>query len=64
MQSTIFVLKSDESLFVSVEQETLLNLLLRNYLHYNLYDQAEKLCSKTQRSESHSNQQVSIVKYL
>ncbi|KAM0001770.1 hypothetical protein Hdeb2414_s0361g00876761 [Helianthus debilis subsp. tardiflorus] len=23
-------------------QETLLNLLLRNYLHYNLYDQAEK----------------------
>nr|GMC87419.1 probable 26S proteasome non-ATPase regulatory subunit 3 [Ipomoea batatas] len=24
-------------------QETLLNLLLRNYLHYNLYDQAEKL---------------------
>lgn len=64
MQSTIFVLKSDESLFVSVEQETLLNLLLRNYLHYNLYDQAEKLRSKTQRSESHSNQQVSIVKYL
>ncbi|CAN1771154.1 26S proteasome non-ATPase regulatory subunit 3 homolog A, partial [Linum perenne] len=26
--------------------ETLLNLLLRNYLHYNLYDQAEKLRSK------------------
>ncbi|GJN15492.1 hypothetical protein PR202_gb02413 [Eleusine coracana subsp. coracana] len=26
-------------------QETLLNLLLRNYLHYNLYDQAEKLSS-------------------
>jgi 26S proteasome regulatory subunit N3 len=45
-------------------QETLLNLLLRNYLHYNLYDQAEKLRSKTQRSESHSNQQVRIVKYL
>ncbi len=22
-------------------QETLLNLLLRNYLHYNLYDQVE-----------------------
>eukprot|EP00246_Nothoceros_aenigmaticus_P010561 TRINITY_DN27189_c0_g1_i1.p1 TRINITY_DN27189_c0_g1~~TRINITY_DN27189_c0_g1_i1.p1 ORF type:complete len:482 (-),score=105.50 TRINITY_DN27189_c0_g1_i1:255-1637(-) len=39
-------------------QETLLNLLLRNYLHYNLYDQAEKLRSKTQRSESHSNQQL------
>jgi hypothetical protein len=39
-------------------QETLLNLLLRNYLHYNLYDQAEKLRSKTLRSDSHSNQQV------
>lgn len=39
-------------------QETLLNLLLRNYLHYNLYDQAEKLRSKTQRLESHSNQQL------
>ncbi|KAK9818845.1 hypothetical protein WJX81_007258 [Elliptochloris bilobata] len=32
-------------------QETLLNLLLRNYLHYNLYDQAEKLRSKAQRPE-------------
>uniref|UniRef100_A0A9I9DRY7 PCI domain-containing protein n=1 Tax=Cucumis melo TaxID=3656 RepID=A0A9I9DRY7_CUCME len=30
-------------------QETLLNLLLRNYLHYNLYDQAEKLRSKAPR---------------
>ncbi|KAL2641872.1 hypothetical protein R1flu_009459 [Riccia fluitans] len=39
-------------------QETLLNLLLRNYLAYNLYDQAEKLRSKTQRVESHSNQQL------
>ncbi|MCO5567477.1 hypothetical protein L7F22_021169 [Adiantum nelumboides] len=39
-------------------QETLLNLLLRNYLHYNLYDQAEKLRSKTQRLDSHSNQQL------
>ena len=39
-------------------QETLLNLLLRNYLAYNLYDQAEKLRSKTKRPESHSNQQV------
>ncbi|PIO40065.1 hypothetical protein AB205_0153180, partial [Aquarana catesbeiana] len=28
-------------------QATLLNLLLRNYLHYNLYDQAEKLVSKS-----------------
>ncbi|KAG0594789.1 hypothetical protein M758_UG109800 [Ceratodon purpureus] len=38
-------------------QETLLNLLLRN-LHYNLYDHAEKLRSKTQRSDSHLNQQL------
>jgi len=29
-------------------QVILLNLLLRNYLHYNLYDQAEKLASKTE----------------
>ncbi|KAJ0085972.1 hypothetical protein Patl1_09490 [Pistacia atlantica] len=42
-------------------QETLLNLLLRNYLHYNLYDQAEKLRSKAPRFEAHSNQQVYIV---
>jgi len=28
-------------------QATLLNLLLRNYLEYNLYDQADKLISKT-----------------
>ncbi|XP_047322410.1 probable 26S proteasome non-ATPase regulatory subunit 3 [Impatiens glandulifera] len=38
-------------------QETLLNLLLRNYLHYNLYDKAEKLRSKAPRFEAHSNQQ-------
>lgn len=41
-------------------QETLLNLLLRNYLHYNLYDQAEKLRSKAPRFEAHSNQQVAL----
>uniref|UniRef100_A0A7N0U5I6 PCI domain-containing protein n=1 Tax=Kalanchoe fedtschenkoi TaxID=63787 RepID=A0A7N0U5I6_KALFE len=40
-------------------QETLLNLLLRNYLHYNLFDQAEKLRSKAPRFEAHSNQQFS-----
>ncbi|MBA0688116.1 hypothetical protein Goari_005923 [Gossypium aridum] len=40
-------------------QETLLNLLLHNYLHYNLYDQAEKLRSKAPRFEAHSNQQAS-----
>ncbi|PIA26750.1 hypothetical protein AQUCO_08900005v1 [Aquilegia coerulea] len=38
-------------------QETLLNLLLRNYLQYNLYDQAEKLRSKAPRFEAHLNQQ-------
>ena len=28
-------------------ESVLLNLLLRNYLHYNLYEQAEKLISKS-----------------
>eukprot|EP00889_Picochlorum_renovo_P001597 jgi/Picre1/28627/NNA_004027.t1 len=32
----------------SIGQETLLNLLLRNYLHYKLYDQAEALRAKAQ----------------
>jgi 26S proteasome regulatory subunit N3 len=32
--------------FDEIGQETILNLLLRNFLHYNLYDQAEKLRSK------------------
>ena len=27
----------------AIGQETLLNLLLRNYLHYNLYDQVRPL---------------------
>lgn len=41
-----------------VGQEVLLNLLLRNYLHYSLYDQAEKLRSQAQRPEApRSNQQ-------
>ena len=41
-----------------VGQEVLLNLLLRNYLHYNLYDQAEKLRAQAQRPEApRSNQQ-------
>jgi 26S proteasome regulatory subunit N3 len=46
------------SLICFFMQETLLNLLLRNYLHYNLYDQAEKLRSKAPRFEAHSNHQV------
>nr|CAB3265242.1 26S proteasome non-ATPase regulatory subunit 3 [Phallusia mammillata] len=36
-------------------QASLLNLLLRNYLHYNLYDQAEKLASKSTFPEPASN---------
>jgi 26S proteasome regulatory subunit N3 len=40
-------------------QATLLNLLLRNYLAYNLYDQADKLVSKTHFPEqSTSSNQV------
>ena len=35
----------------------LLNLLLRNYLHFNLYELAEKLRSKTELPDSRSNQQ-------
>lgn len=38
-----------------IGQETLLNLLLHNYLHYNLYDHAEKLRSKTQVSVERRN---------
>ena len=40
-----------------IGQETILNLLLRNYLHYGAYDQAEKLRSKAQLPASRSNQQ-------
>jgi len=36
-------------------QATLLNLLLRNYLHYSLYEQAEKLYSKSPFPENASN---------
>ena len=36
-------------------QATLLNLLLRNYLLYNLYDQADKLVSKSTFPETASN---------
>jgi len=43
--------------------ETLLNLLLRNYLHFNLYDQAEKLRAKAQQPDaSRSSQQ--FARYL
>ena len=36
-------------------QASLLNLLLRNYLHFNLYDQADKLVSKSTFPETASN---------
>ncbi|XP_038058312.1 26S proteasome non-ATPase regulatory subunit 3-like [Patiria miniata] len=36
-------------------QATLQNLLLRNYLHYNLYDQADKLVAKSTFPEEASN---------
>lgn len=48
----------------AIGQETLLNLLLRNYLHYSLYDQAEKFRSKAQKSDQwRSNQQYSRYLY-
>jgi len=37
------------------EQAMLLNLLLRNYIHYNLFDQADKLVSKSTFPDSASN---------
>ena len=39
------VLRHDE-----IGQETLLNLLLRNYLHYNLYDQVRMRAGCTNRA--------------
>ncbi|CAD7701021.1 unnamed protein product [Ostreobium quekettii] len=50
------VLQHDE-----IGQETILNLLLRNYLHYSLYDQAEKLRSKSPEPTRSNNQ---ICRYL
>jgi len=46
-------------------QATLLNLLLRNYFYYNLYDQADKLVSKTTFPETAgNNQQARYMYYL
>jgi 26S proteasome regulatory subunit N3 len=47
-------------------QAVLLNLILRNYLHYNLYDSADKLVSRTSMPESEvsSNQYARYVYYL
>lgn len=43
-------------------QAVLLNLLLRNYIAYNLYDQADKLLSRTRFPETRSNNQ--LARYL
>jgi 26S proteasome regulatory subunit N3 len=43
-------------------QATLLNLLLRNYLHYNLYDQAVQLVAKTTFPDARVNSQ--FARYL
>lgn len=43
-------------------QCVLLNLLLRNYIAYNLYDQADKLLSRTTFPETRSNNQ--LARYL
>ena len=44
-------------------QAVLINLLLRNYLHYNLYDQADKLVSKTTFPTSAGNPQLARYYY-
>ncbi|KAF9994303.1 26S proteasome non-ATPase regulatory subunit [Entomortierella chlamydospora] len=44
-------------------QSTLINLLLRNYFHYNLYDQADKLVSKITFPENATNNQLARYMY-
>lgn len=46
----------------AASQAVLLNLLLRNYIKYNLYDQADKLLSRTTFPETRSNNQ--LARYL
>jgi 26S proteasome regulatory subunit N3 len=43
----------------AASQAVLLNLLLRNYIAYNLYDQADKLISRAPFPETRSNNQLS-----
>ncbi|GLB42360.1 putative proteasome regulatory subunit C-terminal [Lyophyllum shimeji] len=57
-QRTASLRHDDES------QASLINRLLRNYLHYNLYDQADKLVSKTTFPESASNPQFARYHYF
>ena len=45
-------------------QASLINRLLRNYLHYNLYDQADKLVSKTTFPSSAGNPQFARYHYF
>ncbi|KAG1745326.1 PCI domain-containing protein [Suillus lakei] len=45
-------------------QASLINRLLRGYLHYNLYDQADKLVSKTTFPASASNPQYARYHYF
>lgn len=46
----------------AASQAVLLNLLLRNYIKYNLYDQADKLLSRAKFPETRSNNQ--LARYL
>lgn len=46
----------------AASQAVLLNLLLRNYISYNLYDQADKLLSRAKFPETRSNNQ--LARYL
>ncbi|CCL99614.1 uncharacterized protein FIBRA_01632 [Fibroporia radiculosa] len=45
-------------------QASLINRLLRSYLHYNLYDQADKLVSKTKFPTSAGNPQFARYNYF
>lgn len=45
-------------------QASLINRLLRNYLHYSLYDQADKLVSKTTFPSSASSPQFARYHYF
>ncbi|KAG0345859.1 26S proteasome non-ATPase regulatory subunit [Podila humilis] len=56
-QRTATLRRDDET------QSTLINLLLRNYFHYNLYDQADKLVSKTTFPETATNNQLARYMY-
>jgi len=44
-------------------QASLINRLLRNYVHYSLYDQADKLVSKTTFPASAANPQLARFHY-